>query len=154
MSFKYHIEYVRAKLGKQCRIISKLRHFAPRKQLFLYYKSNFEPIIQYNILVYGCCKYTSSLPILMMQKKILKFIYFRERHDSSDDLFIQNGILTVFELHLYELLKFSLKSVNNVNSEKYCNDMLKYEESKAATRRQRKGFLSLSLAKRKYKDSL
>ena len=65
-----------------------------------YYKSNIEPIIQYGILVYGCCKYTSLLPILMMQKKILKFIYFRKRHDSSDDLFIQNGILTVFELHL------------------------------------------------------
>ena len=90
----------------------------------------------------------------MMQKKILRFIYFCKRHDSSDDLFIQNGILTVNELHLYELLKFSLKSVNNLHSEKYCNDMLKYEESKVTTRRQRKGFEVLALAKRKYKDFL
>ena len=97
LSFKYHIEYVRSKLGKQCGIISKLRHFVPRKQLSCY-KSNIEPMIQYGVLVFGCCKYTSLLPILMMPKKILKFIYFRKGQDSSDDLFVQNGILTVFEL--------------------------------------------------------
>ena len=51
-------------------------------------------------------------------------------------------------LNFYELLKFSLKSVS-ILSEKYCNDMLKYEESKVATRSRRKGFLSLSSGKKK-----
>ena len=70
LSFQSHIEYIKKRLSKQCGIICKLRHYVPRKQLIDYYRSNVNPIIQYGILVYGCCSYSSLLPIYILQKKI------------------------------------------------------------------------------------
>ena len=83
----------------------------------------------------------------MKQNKILKFIYFCRIFFPLITYF-QNGILTVLELDLYQRLKFSLKSLTNLHGEKYFNEMLKYEESKMATTRQRKGSLSLSSGKK------
>ena len=70
LSFQSHIEYIKKRLSKQCGIICKLRHYVARKQLIDYYRSNVNPIIQYGILVYGCCSYSSLLPIYNLQKKI------------------------------------------------------------------------------------
>ena len=63
LSFQSHIDYIKKRLSKQCGFICKLRHYVPRKQLIDYYRSNVNPIIQYGILVYGCCSYSSLLPI-------------------------------------------------------------------------------------------
>ena len=115
----------------------------PRKQLIDYYRSNINPIIQYGILVYGGCSYQSLLPIYILQKKILKFIYFRKRSDSSRDIFISNKLLTVFEFHIYELLKFVLKSLKKMHSETYLNDLFVYEHSTRNTRRSTKNYLKI-----------
>ena len=77
-SFQSHIDSVRQRLGKQCSIISKLRHYVPRKQLLRHYNSNVKSIIQYGILVYGCCSFSSLFAVLVLQEKILKFIFFRK----------------------------------------------------------------------------
>ena len=101
LSFKSQVDYVTKRLGKQCGIISKLRHYAPRFQLINYYRSNVSPIIQYGILVYRCCSYSRLNPIFSLQKKILKFVHFRNRRDHCNDIFFSKEILTVYELHLY-----------------------------------------------------
>ena len=123
LSFQSHIDFVKQRLGKQCGIISKLRHYVPRSQLLAYYSSNIKPIIQYGILVYGCCSYSSLEPIFILQKKILKFIYFRKRRDTCSDIFNDNKILTVFELYIYELLKFVLRSVIRAHTQDFLNNM-------------------------------
>ena len=121
LSYHAHISSVTERLGRQCGVMSKLRHFVPRYQLIGYYRNVVCPIIQYGVLVYGCCSFSSLSPIYQLQKKIIKVIYFRKRHDDSKDLFTANKILTVFELHINELLKFVLKSLNHMHSEDYLN---------------------------------
>ena len=79
LSFRSHIDYVKTRLGKQSGIISKLRHFVPKFELMNYYKTNVVPIIQYGILVFGCCSYKAQEPIFIMQKKILKLILQKEK---------------------------------------------------------------------------
>ena len=74
-SYRSHIKLVVARLSRQCGIISKLRHFVPRYQLLEYYKSVINPIMQYGILVYGCCTFSSLVVVHQLQKKILKFIF-------------------------------------------------------------------------------
>ena len=123
LSFFSQIDYVRMRLAKQSGIISKLRFFAPRHQLLDYYRTNIKSTIQYGILVYGCCSYSSLMPIYIFQRKILKLIYFRNRREQSDDIFIRNQLLTVHELHVYELLKFVLRSVNKLHSEDFLNNV-------------------------------
>ena len=132
MTFKFHIDFVKKRLGKQCAIICKLRHYVPRQLLIRYYKSNISPIIQYGILLYGCTKYSNLEKIYLLQK-ILKFI-FRNRRDLCEDIFQRHKILSVFELHIYEMLKFALRSVYQLHSEKYLNDLFSFE-NKRSTRK-------------------
>ena len=152
-SFQSHIEHIKKRLSKQCGIICKLRHYVPRKQLIDNYQSNVNPIIQYGILVYGCCSYSSLLPIYILQKKILKFIYFRKRSDSSWDIFISNKLLTVFEFHVYELLKFVLKSLKKTHIESYLNELFEYEHSTRNTRRSTKNYLKIPSFKTQFERS-
>ena len=66
----------------------------------------------------------------MLQIKVLKFISFRRKSDSCSDLFLKYGFLSVYELHIYELLKFVLKSICNFHSENYCNEMFQFSKKK------------------------
>ena len=88
-----------------------------------YYSSNVVPILQYGILIYGCCSYSQLEQLNVLQKKILKFIFFRKRRDRSNDILEKYSLLTVYEYHLYELLKFVLKSVIGVHNDSFLNDL-------------------------------
>ena len=88
-----------------------------------YYKSNVNPITQNGIIVYGCCSFSSLLPILRLQKKILKFIYFRKKYSNSEDIFDRSKMMNVYEFHIYDLLKFVLRSVNILHSESMLKTM-------------------------------
>ena len=149
-----HISFVTERLGRQCRVISKLRHFFPRYQLIEYYRNVVCRIIQYGVLVYGCCSFSSLSPIHQLQKKIIKVIYFRKRHDDSEDLFTANKILTVFELHIYELLKFVLKSLNHMHSEDYLNTIFQFESCTHSTTRADFMLLKVPLCQTKIKQNL
>ena len=122
-SFVSHLSVVKSRLSKQCGIFSKLRHYAPRNQLIDYCKTNKSSIIQYGILVYGCNSYSKQLqlPIYNLQKKILKFIYFRKKSDSANDIFVKNNLLNIYQLHIYELLRLVLKSLSGIHRESYLN---------------------------------
>ena len=101
LSFVSHVYNVMKRLGAQCGIISKLRHFFSNNELMMYYNSNVKSIIQYGVLVYGCCCSSMLLRISQIQKKNLKLIHFRKR-DHSYNLFEKHKVLSVFELHIYE----------------------------------------------------
>ena len=75
LSFLSHINYVKTRLSKQCGAISKLRHYVPKHQLIAYYRSNINPIIQYGILVYGCCSYTSLEHIRFAEKNSEIYVF-------------------------------------------------------------------------------
>ena len=100
--FASHIEEICKRLRTLCGIVAKLRYFLPRRQLILYENSNVNPIIQYGILVYGCC-YSSYLLIYLWKKKIF---HFRKRVDPCEDILHKNSILSVYDMDIYELLKF------------------------------------------------
>ncbi len=76
LAFQTHIAYVCKKLSTQCGIISKLRRYVPRRSLTQYYNSNIKSVFQYG-LVYGCCSYSALAPILIMQRKFFKCIFFQ-----------------------------------------------------------------------------
>ena len=148
LSYHAHISSVTERRGRQCGVISKLRQFS-RHQLIEYYRNVVYPIIQYNFLVYGCCSFSSLYPIYQLQKKKIKVIYFRKRHDDSEGLFRANKILTVFELHIYELLRFVLKSLNHMHSEDYLNTIFQFESCTHSTRRADLMLLIVPLCKTK-----
>ena len=112
--FISHKDFVKLKLGKQCGLISKLRHFLLSGLLLDYYSSHVVPILQYGILVYRCRSFSVLNPIFVMQKKILIF-FFRKQQDQCEDFFGRNKLLTVYQYHISELLKFLLKFSNKMH---------------------------------------
>ena len=72
----------------------------------------------------------ASAPLQFPKKKFLKFIHFRKRSEHSSDLFVEKGILTVLELHVYELIKFVLISIHILHAESSWNEMFSFEPPK------------------------
>ena len=134
LSFVSHIDHVRMKLAKQSGIDSKLRFHTSRYLLVAFHRSNIITTIQHGILVYDCCRFSSLIPTFMLQKMILKLICFRKRGDHSEDFFVKNQQLTMHELHVYELLKFVLRSINNLHSEDFLNNLFSFENQLRDTR--------------------
>ena len=60
----------------------------------------------------------------------MKFIFFRGRRDTCQDIFNDYKILTVFELHIYELLKFVLRSLIGAHTQDFLNNMFVFANSR------------------------
>ena len=151
LKYNYHIETVRKKLSVQCGILCKLRHLVPRVFLLRFYDTNVKPIIQYGILVYGCTSLNALKPIHILQKKILRTIYFMKKDEHVGNLFVQNKILSVYELYIYELLKCVLRSAGKLHSEEYMNNLFQYKENPRLTRSAQKNLLKLPSKSNRFK---
>ena len=68
----------------------------------------------------------------MLQKKILKTIYFRNCGDHSEDNFVKNQLLLELEPNAYELLKLVLWSINNLQD--FSNKLNSFEYPLGETR--------------------
>ena len=149
LSFQSSIDYMPVKLSKQCGVASKMRHFVRRKQLIEYVNTNITPIIKYGALIYCCYGYSSLQAIYKLQKKILKIIYIRKNFDEYEDLFINNSNLTVYDLHIYELLKFVARSISWQHTQTLCNKLFSFISKARRTRYTDSHFLIKLLCKRK-----
>ena len=63
--------------------------------------------------------------------------------------FRKHSILTVYDLHLYELIKISLKELSGLQCKKFCNDLLVPYTIEKETRRSAIELLKQPLCKRK-----
>ncbi len=60
LSFGAHVDVVVKNLSTHCGNTSKLHHYSTSRNLILYYNSNIKLVIQYGILVYGFCSYSTA----------------------------------------------------------------------------------------------
>ena len=123
LTFCDHINMVKKSISKHCGVISKIRHWIPKRLLILYYNYYIKPKIQYGVLIYGCSSKNNLNKILVVQKKILRLINFKPRMHTTFDLFFKDKILTVHELHLYELSKLILRSLRSECNSTQLNDL-------------------------------
>ena len=84
-------------------------------------------------MIFSCIRYSALEPIFHMQIKISKVIHFLNRRETSQDIFISNKILSVYELHLYELMKIVLRSVKVLHSINCLNTLFTYQTSVRST---------------------
>ena len=121
VTYAFHVKRVLNKLAKHVCIINRLRHFTSSSVVIRYHKTYIKPIIQYGLLIYGCTRKNVLNDIFLVQKKILRITYFRNRRYPSDELFKRSEIMNVFDLYVFELLKFAVRSsresqLHNINS--------------------------------------
>ena len=110
LTYGFHVKRVLNKLAKHVSIINRLRHFTSSSVVIRYYKTYMKPIIQYGLLIYGCTRKSVLNDIFLVQKKILRITYFKNRRYPSDELFERSEIMNVFDLYVFELLKFAVRS--------------------------------------------
>ena len=68
-------------------------------------------------------------------KKIIRFIFFRRKYESTRKVFNDEKFLTVHELHVYELLKLVLRSIAGLHSQTFLNELFVFDKPSYMTRR-------------------
>ena len=113
LNFEIHINNVIAKLARHSGVLYRLRETLNKRQLVQYIRSYISPIVQYGILLYGLGPKTRLQKILLVQKKLVRIALQLPPRASVMEKFKELQIATVFEYHIYEILKFSLNQIRN-----------------------------------------
>ena len=100
LTFEAHVQSVLGKLAKHVSVVMRLRHFCKNSIVIRYYNIYMKPIIHYGLLVYGCTKKSKLKDILLLQKKVLRIIFFKNRRYLFDELFERCRIMNVYYLCL------------------------------------------------------
>ena len=144
LSFKYHISEIKKDLIKCCSIFYRIRRIFHRKHLIQIYNAIVRSKLQYGILVYGCTSKTNLEPLMMLQKRILRIIFFRKKFESITSIMTDFKIPNVCEMHIHELFK-ELTKIKIKKSDLDIN--LEPPNTNRPTRATVKGLVKLPLAK-------
>ena len=126
LNFKDHVRRVQKKLLFCNYTVLRSRQFLTRSQLLVYYRTHVKPIIQYGVLVYACTVFGNLGPIHHLQKRIIRSICFLPKFASVDHFMVTNKIATVYELHVFELVKFILSSIAGRHQSNLLNSVLSF----------------------------
>ena len=140
LSWKYHIETLCASLSHLINIFAKARYVVPRSIMKMLYFAMFHSRLQYCIESWGSADPSVLLPLIIMQKKIMRIIMFKGFTDHTADLFKTLEILSVSQEH-------SLRTLLIVYNELYCKGHSNYGFVKLnhphSTRQRARGQLDL-----------
>ena len=115
LTWKYHIDAITAKISKTVGLISKLRHSIPRHILLYIYQTLIHPHLNYGLAAWGQASKTSLNKILILQKKVLRMMYFTDIREHAIPLFIDADILPVSFMY-YKTVANLMHDINNNNS--------------------------------------
>ena len=90
LKWSHHINYVALKISRIVGIIARLRHFVPTQTLLMIL-----PYLTYGICVWGHASKFFLNKLLILQKRVLRLIYFTPRNEHAIPLFIKSTILPV-----------------------------------------------------------
>ena len=105
LCFKQHIDHVCKKLAEFNGILYKARNVFSGTLLLRFYQVHAKHLKSYSILVYGYASQTILNKILLLQKRILRIIFFRRKFDHITEKFSKYNNDTVFEWFLDTVFK-------------------------------------------------
>ena len=83
----------------------------------------------YGILVYGCTSKSKLNVLKRLQNKFVRSICFLRKIDRVDNLFELHRILPIHKLYIYDLLKFALRSYNNLLDNESLNNLICHRQN-------------------------
>ena len=83
LTWKHHISYITSKISKTISVIARLGHFVPSSTLLMLYRSLLSPYLLYGLTVWGQAPQTYLNQILVLQKRVLRLIYFAPYRSSA-----------------------------------------------------------------------
>ena len=111
----YHIDAISAKISKTVGLISKLRHSIFRHILLYIYQKVIHPFLNYGLAAWGQASKTFLIKILILQKEVLRMMYFMDIREHAIPLFIDADILPVTFMY-YKSVASLMHDINNNNS--------------------------------------
>ena len=93
LSWKFQINNVALKISRTVGVVARLRHFVPRTTLLNIYQSLILPHLTYGLAAWGQAAKTHLQKILVLQKRVLRLMYFSEPRAHAVPLFISSKIL-------------------------------------------------------------
>lgn len=113
LSWKPHIDYISGKISRMAGIFSRLRHFIPKRTLIKMYNSILQPILTYGIASWGQACKTLTNKLLILQKRVIRSIFFAKTIQSAIPLFIDTKILPVTSQYLFLIAQLMYDVENN-----------------------------------------
>ena len=104
--------YISLKISKTIGIISRLRYVLPTSILLHIYRSLIHPYISYGLSVWGQTSKLNLEKILILQKRALRLIYFRNNREHAIPLFVCSNILPVDMLYFKSIASL-MHDINN-----------------------------------------
>ena len=115
LNCRYHLSKLSKKLTRTCGIFFKIRHLLPTNALVSVYHSLFASFLQYGIIVWGLDYHTYTMPIYLLQKKVVRAIAFKNFTSPSTPIFSELKILKLYDLFNLKLFTFVYESVNLIS---------------------------------------
>ena len=92
LTWKNQIDFICTKISKSIGLIAKLRHFVPQQTLITLYWSLIYPHLSYGTSAWGQASKSLLNKLLVLQKRALRFIFFKGYRESAISLFVKSNI--------------------------------------------------------------
>ena len=92
LSWRNHIDYISLKISKTVGLFAKLRHTVPINTLLTLYWSLIHPYLNYGIIAWGHASRLYLNKLLLLQKRVIRFIFFAKQRESAIPLFIKSNV--------------------------------------------------------------
>ena len=100
LSWKYHIDNVVLKISRIIGVIACLRHLVSFTSLFSIYHSLILPYLSHGLAAWGQAAKSHLQKILVLQKHVLRLMYFSEPRAHAVPLFTYSKILSINMLYV------------------------------------------------------
>ena len=121
LTWKAHVDYIALKISKTVGIISRIRHFLPRRTLLNIYKTLILPYLQYGIAIWGQASNTHLQKLLKLQKRVLRLIYFVNYKVHAIPLFLSSNMLPLNMMYLSTIMYTMYDTFNKCIPSKILN---------------------------------
>ena len=113
LSWKFQINNVALKISRTVGVVARLRHFVPRTTLLNIYQSLILPHLTYGLAAWDQAAKTHLQKILVLQKRVLRLMYFSEPRAHAVPLFISSKILPLQMLYAEKVSSIMKGEVHN-----------------------------------------
>ena len=113
LNWKKHVSYLCEKLSKICGIFAKLRHCCNRELMRVIYFALVDSHLQYCNIIWGSASEVVLKPLIKLQEKVIRIIYFAQYdHSDMDGIFKELRLLKLEQLNKLTKAKFVYKYKN------------------------------------------
>ena len=106
LTWKTHISNLTMKIKRNIGVISKIRHYVGTNICINLYYSLIYPFLIYGVVIWGNTYLSSTNPLYILQKKVVRLINFSSFRDHTNSLFLKMKILKFHDLVFFNTAIF------------------------------------------------